>query len=563
MEGGMDRSCSTHIILGLLISTVGTSGCDSHPVSVPGEAPAQVTPDTFSQSLNNKADILFMIDDSPSMGPMQNSLIQYFPNFMQPLKDLPSPPDLHIGIVTTDLGAGQFSNVPGCRLGGDQGLLQNTPKGPTCASAHLNNTSDRFLTYSPDPNGGAPRTNFAGDIGDAFACYAAVGETGCGFESPLGSPMVALQGCNTDQGCRQTANAGFLRNDAYLAVVLLTNEDDSSTSPEYPDTKIWDPSQTSANSVVGCLTSYRQVEFGVTCGGQPIGRAPGPRQDCEAANPESNPDYMEMMPDEFAAFFKGLKVDPRMVYVSAITGPPQPVAVGTDQNGCPQIQPSCTGGPVGNTWSAAPGIHFAKFISDFDSDRASFISICQQDLKQAMEQIATELAKVLGTQCLSAPLVDKDPSTPALDPECVVEDRSITDASAGTADISVVPPCDPVVCDPASAPNHDCKCQSHQIPAGAPGCWYVWPDAAECAPVPTGTSPAQATSVGSGYQIRVDRGIDASCKNPPAPPNTTAVVQCSSCIADPAQNSFDCSPGCSQYWPTCCASDTPQPGCYP
>jgi hypothetical protein len=48
-------------------------------------------------------------------------------------------------------------------------------------------------------------------------------------------------------------------------------------------------------------------------------------------------------------------------------------------------------------------------------------------------------------------------------------------------------------------------------------------------------------------------------RNPAAADGRHAVLQCDSCSGNPAQNRFDCNPGCAQYWPACCP--TPAPGC--
>jgi len=288
--------------------------CNTRPIAKPSEAPAQVTPDTFNQSLNNKADILFMVDNSNSMEPKQTSLKQYFPNFIQPLKDLPTKPDLHLAVITSDLGAGQFT-PPSCdTIGGDQGILQNTPNGATCATAHLNNTADRFLSYAPDSSGGAA-ANFIGDIADAFACYAAVGTGGCGFEHQLASVRaafdVAFDPCHAGTSCTAELNAGFLRPDAALAVVLVTDEDDCSAPA---NSTLFDPTQTTLASELGPLTSYRCFQFGALCDGADPGRSPGSKLNCEVGTFQPDKPEHQLTPVEtFAAFLKGLKADPRMV----------------------------------------------------------------------------------------------------------------------------------------------------------------------------------------------------------------------------------------------------------
>jgi hypothetical protein len=63
---------------------------------------------------------------------------------------------------------------------------------------------------------------------DVFSCLAtAVGVAGCGEEHQLQAVRVALNPQSFNQ-----QNVGFLRADAYLAIVLITDEDDCSASPD-------------------------------------------------------------------------------------------------------------------------------------------------------------------------------------------------------------------------------------------------------------------------------------------------------------------------------------------
>jgi hypothetical protein len=374
---------------------------------------------TVASPPQSKVDVLFMIDNSNSMDPKQTSLMQYFPKFMERLVDMTPPLDMHLGIVTSDLGAGQFT-PPSCDTpGGDKGVLQNTPKGSTCAGAQLVDPNDRFLRYAPDPAGGAPTTNFTGTISDAFSCYAAVGPGGCGFEHQLASVRAAFDTafdpCHPGTSCTAELNAGFLRPDAALAIVLLTDEDDCSAPA---NTTLFDPTQTTLGSELGPLSSYRCFQFGSLCDGADPGRDPGSRLNCEVGTFQPDKPEHQLSPVEgFAAFFKGLKSDARMVSVSVLAGPAAPIVVGTDDaTGYPMLEPACSGA----MGSALPALRLNKLTTLFDGDRAQFTSVCADDLAPAMDQVGSlvNTASVVAW-CLDFAPVDFDPA-PGLQVDCRV-----------------------------------------------------------------------------------------------------------------------------------------------
>jgi len=60
-----------------------------------------------------KVDMLFVIKDSGSTRLMQDNLLRNFPTFINRLSDPPGLPDLHIAVITSDLGAGD-GTIPGC-----------------------------------------------------------------------------------------------------------------------------------------------------------------------------------------------------------------------------------------------------------------------------------------------------------------------------------------------------------------------------------------------------------------------------------------------------------------
>lgn len=385
----------------------------------------------------SRADLLFVMDNSNStVEVLRQSLAQLFPAFLAPLE---SPPlDLHLGLVTTDLGAGPFT-PPSCGTpGGDHGILQNTPRFVEyCAAAALVNPDDRYLTLAPDAGGGTALKNFTGSLTDAFTCYANVGTGGCGFEHVLGSMRAALDGCNfpvqcpnpEDVGCdftdscRQPLNAGFLRPDASLAIVIITDEDDCSAPA---DSTLFDPSQTALHSTLGPLTSYRCFQFGVTCEGTDPGRDPGSRLNCQAGSFDPDPQHQLVPVAEYASFLKSLKPDPRLVSVGILAGPPSPVVVGLDQQSYPQLQPSCTG-PMS---TATPGVRLARFAQYFDADRQAYLSICSENLEPAMAQLGERIKGAASVvTCLDFSPADVDPAL-GLQTDCIVETDALGDIPA-------------------------------------------------------------------------------------------------------------------------------------
>ena len=282
----------------------------------------------FTQTVNNDIDILFVIDNSGSMKEEQDNLRRNFPSFTRALKALPQGlPNVHIAVVSSSMGAGRFAGVPGCPVGGDSGIFQSAGRAGNCRGPR-----DPFISAV-----GADR-NFDGDIDDVLSCIAPLGTNGCGFEQQLLAARTAL-----DPLRMPAQNRGFLREEAVLALVLLTDEDDCSAPV---DTNLFDPAQTLVSQPLGPLGSFRCNEFGHLCSGQRPPRARAVElQDCHSAE-----DGRLLKIGDLVDFFRGLKANPDDVMVAAVTGPatpysitvePQPLSRGNVQN-VPVMVPSCT-----------------------------------------------------------------------------------------------------------------------------------------------------------------------------------------------------------------------------
>jgi hypothetical protein len=389
-----------------------------------------------------KVDILFMVDNSLSMKPLQAKLASGFNQLMTVLENLPGgTPDLHIGVVSSDMGAGIYdeSQIPACRKGGDGGHLQFMPRG-TCTGP-----SDAYIALRTDPVSHQLVTNYgAQPLPDVFACIARIGDTGCGFEQQLSSVRHAL-----DPALAPAGNAGFLRDDAFLAVILVTNEDDCSIPA---DSTLFDPQSRLVSDPLGPLASYRCNEYGHVCRidgtlQHPPRTAAGPLAECQSAE-DGKLDKV----GDFVTFLKGLKGDPARVFLAAVTGPATPYVVSAsmavlpdDPSPWPQIDHSCI---AADGTYADPSVRIAQTVKAFGS-HGLLSSICDDTMGPVLHEISTRFSRPLAPSCVPTP----DPAGPG----CTVIDRWIDDAGAraarrlpSCADAGAAAPCWKLVDDTAT-----------------------------------------------------------------------------------------------------------------
>jgi hypothetical protein len=186
-------------------SGTGPGSPDANPFQPPDEFA-----DAAPQEACDKMDILFVIDDSGSMGDEQDNLALNFPGFIDVLDTFVSEGgqsiDYRVAVTTTGVSKSWTTEafpplpaIPGSQTGEDGAMLQRC------------DMSRRWVEkLDPDP-------------GATFACAALVGSGGPSKEMPLEAMRKAF-----DDRVADGTNVGFLRDDALLAVVVLTDENDCS-----------------------------------------------------------------------------------------------------------------------------------------------------------------------------------------------------------------------------------------------------------------------------------------------------------------------------------------------
>jgi hypothetical protein len=511
---GMRSSRTFTLGLPLLVPVIlASGGCPDRTIAAIN--PQQQGAVTKAIPTSADIDILFVIDNSNSTSDKQAVFLANMGSgFVNALDMFPTGrPNLHIAVVnsTTDIGNPIF-NQDGCPSPdpGDNGLMRNT-QGPG-ATAGCPVQTGQFISDISDGSGGRT-TNYpaSAQLQDVLQCIGAVGTGGCGFETQLEAMKRALDGTNPQ-------NAGFLRDGAYLAVIILTDEDDASTK---------DPAVYSLpNSQVGGLNDYRvQPMFAYTCD-QTIQASSGSNYtNCKPSTGASSM-YLQD-PAFYSQFLSGVK-NPAQTVVAVIAGPPPglltndnppqmanagPTAAGSIVTGPIQIgnnpvqmmaleaSATCTVNGTANT-VARPALRLASFLSAYGTS-GRFYNVCQSDYTAALADIGNTLFNAI-SPCLEGDIntTDADPNNPGVQLQCTVTDTQQVGSGQG--------------CPDGSAPNNGecqeqipiCKMTNPTTPASGQGtCAWFQDDSSAC--------PAPNT----GYELTVVRAS--------APPTGTVTdVEC-------------------------------------
>ncbi len=329
---------SPAVALSTLAAASLLAGCNAHPIKPVDFDGSSVLVDPVQLDVNKKVDVLLVIDNSGSMGEEQANLAANFGPFIEQLEG--AGVDYRIGITTTDLGGYQCGS-------GDDGQLQLS----SCLDrpeTFVSGGNDQFevacaancqydgaaLTIRPTAievgGDAAPRPwieSYSGvsnlpdsvDPLSAFACFAPQGISGCGFESPLEAVARALDHMQDPT----RPEYGFLRPDALLAVLVVTDELDCSVSPGMDDALFESGEFFEGN----LLTSAACWNAGVACSGDsPFEACWDADRDASGAETEDPAGSVLRPVSRYVELLEGIAAgkDPRReVLVSVIAGVPE------------------------------------------------------------------------------------------------------------------------------------------------------------------------------------------------------------------------------------------------
>jgi hypothetical protein len=381
-------------------------------------------------------DILFVVDNSGSMASEQEKLARELTRIVHVLssgdryaqREDQVPPglsdkarrftpvsSLHIGVVSTNVGGidqppGSQPSILSCAGLGDDGKLQHSTEVAVNGVVAGNKEFEGYLNgetvIAPSAECQLPaqpsyQSYLTSDdpaaVGLAFRCVARLGVRGCSFEQPLESmwkalaPSTAPKGApkelftfragSAGQGDRE--NQGFLRENAVLAIVHLTDEEDCSI--------------TDAGEALFSLSRAVGDQYG------PINLRCG----LEADNKKLVQD-----PQRYVSALRSLKPGhPERVVFAAVVGvPPAAIQAGVSFDellALPEMQfkehpqklgfptPSCSVLSDGRNNEAYPGRRFVQVAKALGA-QSVVESICAETYGPVLDRVIDKIAPQLG-----------------------------------------------------------------------------------------------------------------------------------------------------------------------
>jgi hypothetical protein len=405
---------SYRVLACLAVVACGDRHATVDAVDAPEPARTEVALVPWASNLD--VDVLFVLDDGTN--DTTQRFVDAFPAFIDELAALPDGlPNLHVGVVTSDLGTlGAEDSQPGPAIAG---CSERGTSGDLQTSDQVQGT---FISDIGSPDGTRMR-NYAGTLAQAFTSIARVGAGGCGFGQHLSAARRALDD--------NLANAGFLRPDASLAIIVLTGDDDCS----FQHSTFLDPD----DATLGPLSTFRCTQFGVVCdeAGQTPDEmaAPGMKAGCHANEASTQLAHLA----DFEAFFKSLEPDPRRVMMATVSGPAtpfdvEPIAPPSGGDPMPDLQPACTA-----LDAIGPSVRLPELAARFAHGVTE--SACSTDFTPVQADIARRVRNLVGDSCIPQPI-----ASPA---DCVVVDQHADGSEARLPACFVAGECFTLVDDPA------------------------------------------------------------------------------------------------------------------
>jgi hypothetical protein len=466
--------CRTGALVVACVALPTLAACLDHPVKPVEYESVSAKGTSVDFTINKDVDIIFMIDDSGSMAEEQVALAANFERFIAVLEADDVRANYRIGITTSDNGApfgcdrktpeaGRFV-ASSCRS-----RAQNFQFGSVdafdVACASICDYDAIEIQPTTTENDAAPRprpwieniegrTNLPEGISttEAFQCFGPMGIAGCGFEEQLESVYKAIrraEHADEDQ-------YDFIRDDAILAIVLVSDEADGSFNRDpYGNAGPYDLEGNKVfwqDADATFPTSTVSWKAGVECSptdgdGLPYDACYPQHYDIDGnVVPESEAATRAVLHpiSRYIDLLQSYEDDKRRrnldqeVLVSGILGVPVGYDGELTYRNDPTdpdfmhnfgIGPGCVSRlevpGLDDDGKAVPPVRQKAVVEHFAvGDDVNLFSICDDDWSDALEAIAEKIRDQIKPACMPECVADMDPTTDALEPSCVLEQRT-------------------------------------------------------------------------------------------------------------------------------------------
>ncbi len=454
--------------------------CLDHPLKRVEYDATQEDMEGIQIEVNKDVDILFVVDNSGSMGEEQANLSENFGNFVSVLEADDVKANYRLGITTTDdsnywcKGAGVSDAESGqfvlsscrSRLGDFYFSGDDTDAETACTDfCELDNIEIQPTTTDDDPNPsvrpwlenieGATNLPDGVTTTQALQCFGPQGINGCGFESHLESMWKALRLARMS-GQNQS---GFLRDNAILSIVFVTDEADCSFNRELQNTVFGEEGV--GNQAFWSLPDVQQSPTSAVCWNAGVSCDFGLDSDqCSSINLDvdgnetSDDELASLYPlSKYTTFVEDIEADKKVrnpgqeVIVSAIAGVPEnypeiqqlSYAEGPDATNPDSFQAKfgIGQGCSSQVAEAVPPVRLREFAETFlvGDDDNNLFSVCSTDYGPALGAIAESIRDQLKPACMPACVADTDAVGEGLQPLCTLTQTS--NDGSGTIDENI------------------------------------------------------------------------------------------------------------------------------
>lgn len=349
--------------------------------------------DEWTWNASREVDLLVMMDDSICFAQEQSTFAQEIESLLRALTtgdvdgdgavDTAAASSVHVGFVTSDMGTGGH-DIPTCDLQpfGRDGILvtEGNTTIPGCAADY-----PPFVAFEP-----------AHDLrvaADALGCVARRGTGGCGFEQPLDAVLKAVTPATAPtrfaldtRGHGDGANAGLVRERSLVAVLVLTDEEDTSAV----DLALFDPMSTEYPGDLnlrgfeypGALRPPTEYADGL------LALRPGEPERVLFASLTGIPPELH---GRTVAEVDAILADPRMQEAIDLESP------------TPRLVPSCNVPGLGIAFPARRIVTVGREIAARGGHTVAESS-CGDDFGPQLERVALAIGDALRPHCLAAPL---------------------------------------------------------------------------------------------------------------------------------------------------------------